>query len=265
MYIKLDFDKYKEYVIHEKKFDLNSNCEYIFTTIKKHTKDGKRIFPRVRTTNKDFNQVTSLYDFMVKDEILFAINAGIFNTGTNIPECVLMIDKKILVDRKETYIHKSLKDGGDKRDELYILGIDSNGNFKIYEPQYSVEHILSDGCVDAIMGFVPIIINYKVFLEADIICSYSSYDKHPRQIIGQYINEDFFILTINEPGMTFEEVRNLLKGMKISMAYNLDGGSSTQTIFHKKQLNPTYREKTGRKIPTVITFEVITGELVVDN
>ena len=32
---------------------------------------------------------------MKKDEILFAINAGIFNTKTNRPECVLIRNKKI--------------------------------------------------------------------------------------------------------------------------------------------------------------------------
>ena len=37
-------------------------------------------------------------DFMKKDEILFAINAGIFNTKKNRPECVLIRNKKILID-----------------------------------------------------------------------------------------------------------------------------------------------------------------------
>ena len=45
--------------------------------------------------------------------------------------------------------------------------------------------------------------------------------------------------------------------MNVKIAYNLDGGSSTQTVFHKTSLTPAYKEETGRKIPTVITFEII--------
>ena len=41
------------------------------------------------------------------------------------------------------------------------------------------------------------------------------------------------------------------------------GGSSTQTVFHKENITPIYRGETGRKIPTIINFEVITGDLIV--
>ena len=57
--------------------------------------------------------------------------------------------------------------------------------------------------------------------------------------------------------MTFSEVRAVLKEMKVPFAYNLDGGTSTQTAFHKNLVTPIYSGKTGRKIPTIITFEVI--------
>ena len=61
----------------------------------------------------------------------------------------------------------------------------------------------------------------------------------------------------SEIGRSFEELRELLYKMNVKIAYNLDGGSSTQTVFHKTALTPVYREETGRKIPTVITFEII--------
>lgn len=79
MYVKLDFEKYKDFVSIEKMIDYN--CEYIVTKIKKNISENERIFPRVRLTSS--NEINnSLYDFMNNDEILFAINAGIFNTGT---------------------------------------------------------------------------------------------------------------------------------------------------------------------------------------
>jgi exopolysaccharide biosynthesis protein len=117
--------------------------------------------------------------------------------------------------------------------------------------------MIDDDCVDAVMGFVPLIINHKKATQVDEICPYGSYDKHPRQVIGQYDNHDYFVLTVLEPGMTFEELRNLLYKLNVKIAYNLDGGSSTQTVFHKTALTPAYKEETGRKIPTVITFEII--------
>lgn len=257
MFIKLNFDKYKKYVSYKEEYDENSKCKYIISKITKYKDDNKRIFPRVRTTNSDYKNSTSLKDFMKKDEILFAINAGIFNTKTNRPECVLIRNRKVLIDQKETYEHTNPIDGGNKRDELYILGINERGNLKIYDPLCSGQDMIDDDCVDAVMGFIPLIINFKKVENVDKICPYGSYDKHPRQVIGQYANHDYFVLTVLEPGMTFNELREILYKMNVKIAYNLDGGSSTQTVFHKTSLTPAYKNETGRKIPTVITFEVV--------
>ncbi len=256
MYVNLDFKKYKDYVKSEKKYDYD--CEYIITRIKKNIAENKRIFPRVRLTNGP----ESVYDFMNKDEILFAINAGIFNTGTQEAECLLISNNKIYKDQLETYIHKNIKDGGEKREELYILGITKDGNLKFYEPAVKGEEIIEDGCMDAVMGFVPLIEDFEE-VDLDRICSYISMDKNPRQIIGQLENDDYIIMTVLKPGMTFRETRSVLKTLGVKKAYNLDGGSSTQAVYHKESLVPFYREKSGRKIPSVITFEVISGELVI--
>lgn len=257
MYIKLDFKRYKKYVNIEKKYDYN--CEYILTRIRKNISETERIFPRVRLTNNNENN-ESLYDFMNDDEILFAINAGIFNTITGEAECLLISNNKIYKDQLETYIHKDIKDGGEKREELYILGIAKEGNLKIYNPSITAEEIIKDGCMDAVMGFVPLIENFEL-IDLDEICSYISIDKNPRQIIGQLENDDYIIMTVLKPGMTLKEVRQILKELNVKIAYNLDGGSSTQTVNHNRSLVPFYKGETGRKIPSVITFEIITGDL----
>jgi exopolysaccharide biosynthesis protein len=262
MYVKLDFNKYKENVLIENKYDKENNCNYIFTKIKKIINENEKIHPRIRLTNIEYSKSTSLHDFMINDEILFGINGGIFNTSKINPECILVLNGKEIIDMDETYIHTSPLEGGNKRNELYILGIDIDGDFKIYDSSYTAKDIINDGCIDAFMGFVPIILDYKEFKDALKICSYSSYDKHPRQIIGQFRNDDYFIITVDSPGMDFTDLYRILKEYDIKVAYNLDGGSSTQTIFHKTQLNPIYREDTGRRIPTIITFEVIIGDLI---
>ena len=64
MYVKLNFDKYKKYVSYKEEYDEDSNCKYILTKITKYTEDNKRIFPRVRTTGKDYKSSTSLKDLM---------------------------------------------------------------------------------------------------------------------------------------------------------------------------------------------------------
>lgn len=262
MYRKLDFGRYKKYVNYVEGYDDSSLCPYTFIRIKKKINDQERVMPRVRVTYDMIKSPTSLQDFMEQDEILFAINAGIFNTKTEKPECVLICDKKILVDQMETYIHINPEDGGDKRQELYILGIMEDGKLIIYPPKTTCEKILNDGCVDAVMGFVPLIVDGNMVNE-DEVCSYISYSKNPRQIIGEDEEGNYFVLTVHNPGMTLDEVRNLLYKFHVETAYNLDGGSSTQTVFHKQRLTPVYREKTGRRIPSVITFEIITGDLVI--
>lgn len=261
MYKSLEFSKYKNNVKYIKGFE--NDCSYVLTTIKRNINENERIFARVRTTYNEESSLTSLHDYMDKENVLFSINAGIFNTGTGNPECLLIMNKKIIVDQKETYIHKDPKDGGEKRDELYILGIDMNGELHIFNPGTSAKEILGSGCVDAIMGFVPLVVDYKP-VDEDERCSYISYGKHPRQVIGIDNNNDYFVLTINDPGMTLKEVRELLISLNVKLAYNLDGGSSTQTVFYKENINPIYREETGRKIPTVINFEVITGDLIIE-
>ncbi len=263
MYKSLKFDKYKNFVSINNCYDDVSECNYILSIIKRNVGKNERIFARVRTTYNDNSSITSLYDYMKDENVLFSINAGIFNTGTGEPECLLIIDKKIIVDQNETYVHTDPKDGGDKRKELYVLGIDTDGNFHLFNPGTSSKEILESGCVDAIMGFVPLINNYEI-VDADDKCSYISYGKHPRQIIGIDDSNDYYILTIDKPGMALKETRDLLKKLNVKFAYNLDGGSSTQTVFYKENLNPIYKEETGRKIPTIINFEVITGELVID-
>ena len=264
MYKSLNFNKYKDNIKYVEEYDNDSACSYVLTTIKRKISANERIFARVRTTYDDNSNSVSLHDYMKDENVLFSINAGIFNTGTGKPECLLIIDRNVLVDQKETYIHTSLKDGGDKRYELYILGIDKDGELHIFDPGTSSKEILDSGCVDAIMGFVPLIIDYNS-IDVDEKCAYISYEKHPRQIIGIDNDNNYFVLTVNSPGMTLKEARNLLKNMNVKLAYNLDGGSSTQTVFYKENITPIYREETGRKIPTVINFEVITGDLIIDN
>ena len=240
-----------------RRIDDSTGCEYIFTTIKKKIDENKSFMPRIKLTNEVFSLSTSLIDYVKGKNIPYAINAGIFNTKTLEPECVLIIDNKIIYDRKETYIHVNPNDGDEKRDVLYTLGINKSGDFKMYKPCFSAKEILNDGCQDAVMGFVPLIIDYEEFKDGDDIVPYGSRIDKPRQIVGQLKNGDYYILTAKAPGLTFQTSRDLLKKLDVPFAYDLDGGSSTETTFFDERLTPVYRDVTGRKIPTIMTFEPI--------
>lgn len=41
----------------------------------------------------------------------------------------------------------------------------------------------------------------------------------------------------------------------VKFAYSLDGGGSAETVIGNRKLNPIYEGTTGRRVPTVITFE----------
>ena len=95
MYKSLEFNKYKDNVKYTECFDNNSNCSYVLTTIKRNVNENERIFARIRTTYNEESSLTSLHDYMDKENVLFSINAGIFNTGTGNPECLLIMNNNI--------------------------------------------------------------------------------------------------------------------------------------------------------------------------
>ena len=141
------------------------------------------------------------------------------------------------------------------------MGITFDGDLKLYPPEMPLQNILADNVVDALMGFVPLIENFEEKNE-DERCFYISTTKNKRQIIGQLENNDYIIISVIN-GMTLEECRKVLKKFNVKNAYNLDGGKSTQSCFYKDLLTPVFIEKTGRKVPTIITFEVIDGPLMI--
>ncbi|MGD9901447.1 MAG: phosphodiester glycosidase family protein [Spirochaetales bacterium] len=237
-----------------KVFDESSSCGYIFTVIKKCINEKLIICPKVELTYNELQPPTSLLNFCKVNNRLFAINAGIFNVETLKPECVLILNSNIIIDQAETYKRTRNDEGDDKRTELYNLAIDKNGDMKAYAPSFSAKDIINDGGVYAVTGFVPLIIDGRIFKDANKIYHYGSVVKKSRQVIGQLQNLNYFVLTCEYPGMTLEEIRRILIKADVKFAYNLDGGKSTQTVFRKELLTYPYVGDTGRQIPTIITF-----------
>lgn len=236
--------------------DEKTGCEYIYTKIKRDVKGKGRINVNLRFTARPFKNATSLCDYAKKHNSLYLVNGGLFHTKTNIPECLLIKNGKIIYDRKEKYVHVNANDGEEKRDVLFNLGITYDGDLKVYDPKVKAKEMIEDGIKDAIMGFGPLMIDGKPNEELDETVPFGSYLKKQRQIIGQDEYKDYFVITVLEPGMTYADCRDLLQRLNIKNAYALDGGSSTQTASGKEMLTNIKRNGEFRKIPTILTFDI---------
>lgn len=209
--------------------------------------DGTKQVPKVRMTSSGVDSPlnTSVENYMESHIPKVVINAGIFNTSTNIADDSIIIDGEVIQDKASTthrYQHK--------------LAVLSDGTLKSYSDTATTSQMLTDGVKQAVVGFIPILEDHEVKSETFLqICPHSRI-KNPRQIIGQYDNGDYIILSCDgrrsgEAGLILSEAATILKNMGVKFAYNLDGGGSTQTFVGKKRIN---RLLENRKVPTVIVF-----------
>lgn len=224
---------------------------FVFTVVQREDYEGNIVVPKIKGTSATSElgnlQCTNIVTFAKKHDYEHIINAGIFLVDTMEADGITIIDGNIL---KSTICEQFDV-------EQYVLGITGNGDFKYYRG-VSADTILSDGCIYAVTGFVPLIDDSSVMDESILsICPH--YDKkHPRQIVGTLSNGNYFTFccdgrTEGELGMTLSEcIDTMKKIMPIKFAFNLDGGGSTQSCVRKKQIN---RAIDNRRVPNAIVFE----------
>jgi exopolysaccharide biosynthesis protein len=122
--------------------------------------------------------------------------------------------------------------------------------------------MIADGVKYAVTGWGKVIDNFAPCsdtVENEIVHS----ETYIRQVIGQFQNGDYMVCTVdksrgnvlNEAGLTYADLAQLLVDKGVKFAYSLDGGGSAETVIGKRQLNPIYEGTVGRSVPTVITFE----------
>lgn len=228
---------------------INEKTTFWLTRINKNKFDGKTQMPSIELTSgtEDVNNpaIKNVFNFTVGNGYNCVINGGIFNVTTSITDGILIINSRVLQDKESTDIKGQ-----------YILGIKNNGDLKAYRDGTTTSTLLEDGVKHALVGFVPVIENGEINGDEILnICPHAT-QKHPRQVIGQFKSNDYFIFTCDgrtkgEEGMTLKEVGNVLKNFNVRFAYNLDGGGSTQTFVGDKMIN---RLIEGRSVPNVITF-----------
>lgn len=139
------------------------------------------------------------------------------------------------------------------------LIIDSDGNFDTVSANATASDAITAGAVYATCGFCPIIVDYDEveFPTVDHVSHFT--DNAQRQIIGQFGNGDYAIVTCagrssdNSDGWTLAEAQTICKKLGLKFAYNLDGGTSTSTYI-KEHAVYDFMKGTSRTVPSFIVF-----------
>jgi len=228
-------------------YDAASDTHYTALRIFKERLDGGMQHPFVYAPNAAGAAAFSVKDLALAENWPLVINAGIFHMDTGCPDGLLIQSGTVIQEGPSTTI------GGCKP-----LTIDFQGDLS-YTGANGAAGDLS-GIVSAVCGFMPIVIDHAAVPQSEWNAVATYTEKAQRQIIGQYENGDYAILTCEgrgfgaSEGWTMEEAQRICLDLGLKFAYNLDGGGSTGTVVDKKQLNTVYEGTSGRKVPTFILF-----------
>lgn len=149
-----------------------------------------------------------------------------------------------------------------------MLTIDQNGDFGFKTDVQAGDGatLVQQGIASAFFSFFPIIVNYENYdYPTDIPDTFGNHNWEiaQKQIIGQFENGDYFVLTseargfVNSVGFTVPQVQALCKSLGLKFAYQLDGGASAQTMLGNKRVNHCIYDNNGgteRVLPGFIVF-----------
>jgi len=241
-----------------------NGADYYLIRIPKYTVDGRRFKPKVAITSANGSvsgTKISALNYAKRENTVFAMNAGLFNTGTMVPQGQTIVAGVSMTNSPMTDdMGSPISD-----DECYPLCIDKNGDLSApYERSVDTARMITDGVKYAVTG-------WGQFIEDFAKCDSAKYNEivhagtYIRQCIGQFDNGDYLVCTVNkgrngiamnDAGMTYDTLADLLISKGVKFAYSLDGGGSCETVIGKRQINPIYEGSAGRAVPTVIYFDV---------
>lgn len=160
----------------------------------------------------------------------------------------------------------------------YYCGFTEDNKMKFYNGlvnTFSLDTLVNDNIVNCFSGFSPIIVNHQAFDFTDITDLANDNEiaanfrdslpvKHPRQLIAQDDDNNFYIFSImgrfnNSKGMNYYEMQNYFLDKNLKNVFNCDGGGSMQTVVNKEYtFYPSQELDTNenRLIPTIIGFKL---------
>lgn len=138
---------------------------------------------------------------------------------------------------------------------------------------FSIDDMLNDGVVNCFSGFAPLIVNHETYdfteiteLDNSIAQAFAESlpVKHPRQVIAQDDDNNFYIFSImgrfnNSKGMNYEEMQSYFLAKGFKNVFNADGGGSMQTVVNGNRVFYPSQEldtNVDRSIPTIIGFKL---------
>lgn len=262
---------------------LNNESSYYFVRIPKYDINGNKITPKVALTSADgttSGTKVSTLNYAKRENTSFVINASLFNTSTKKPEGPLVINGVDMTTYKtnsntgEQYAWMDSDMGSTiSSTECYPLLINANGDFYCYpsEDRTATENqpasIIAAGYKYAVTAWGMIVNNFvDDSLSSDEIVHQG---KYIRQIVGQFQNGDYFVMSIdktgksgitaptaNEAGANYGDLATFLIAKGVKFAYSLDGGGSCETVLGQRHVNPIFEGTTGRPVPTVIYWSI---------
>lgn len=149
-----------------------------------------------------------------------------------------------------------------------MITIDQNGDFGFKTDVQAGDGaaLVQQGIVSAFYSYFPLIVNYENYeYPTDIPDTFGNrnWEIAQKQIIGQFENGDYFILTseargfVDSVGFTVPQVQALCKSLGLKFAYHLDCGGSVQTTLGEKRINHCIYDDNGsteRLLPGFIVF-----------
>lgn len=157
-------------------------------------------------------------------------------------------------------------------------GFTADNTMKFYvglADDFSIADMIDDGIVNCFSGFCPIIENHELYDLSNITDLADTSEiaeafeeslpvKHPRQLIGQDDDNNFYIFSImgrfnNCTGFNYEEMQSYFLAKGLKNVFSCDGGGSMQTIVNGNYVFYPSQEldtNADRLIPTIIGFKL---------
>ena len=252
-----DYSTVQYLLSQEVTVDTYTGCKIV--TIPATLSDGPNIEPKVTLTASTLggSDMKSALEYATDNKMAVVMNAGLFNTSTKVPKGQTIINGTSITNSPMTDdMGTAISD-----EECYPLCIGSSGKLSApYTRSVDTSTMIADGVKYAVTGWCTLIENgaakYSDFNTVEIVHKNS----YSRQVIGQYEDGDYFILTTtsaDKSGMTYAAINEILLALskKVRFAYSLDGGGSAETVVDRSQINTIYEGTYGRKVPTLIYFD----------
>lgn len=259
---KLDFEEIEEQELDTNFLDVEVSTEYVNDSIVYITKlkdiDKLSCLPTNGDPTQDINTNKKNVINYSKDNDNYDVYMNSGMNGINIFDSIVNQTTRL--------------------DCPYYCGFTSDNEMKFFNGlvnTFTLQTLLNANIVNCFSGFSPLIVNSQAFDFTDITNLANTNTiaanfrdslpvKHPRQIIAQDSDNNFYIFSImgrfnNSKGMNYYEMQDYLLSKHLKNAFNCDGGGSMQTVINKEHLFYPSQEldtNVDRLIPTIIGFKL---------